>query len=242
MKIGVKTFDDLKFLQEFEGKVDFFEIMAIDNPRREIIEFLTKTKTPIIIHAQHRGFGVNNADKSKEEKNNQAIKTAIKLAEKVGAKKIITHPGELDNKNCSEEQSINFIRKINDKRVIIENLPYHNKTRLCSTLEDTSKYLKETNSGLCFDINHAISAALELKEDYIEFVKKFIKLKPTHYHLGGQKIKGDITHLCFKDSDIDLKKVIEILPKDAEVTLEVTTDLEKTKDDLNTIKSLLKER
>jgi deoxyribonuclease-4 len=243
MEIGVKTFDNLRFLQEFEGKADFFEIMAIDNQNQELIEFLTKTKTPIIIHAQHRGFEVNNADKTKEIKNERAIKTSIELANKVKANKIITHPGELDNNNCSKQNSIDFIKGIGDKRIIVENMPYDNGKRLCSTPENTKSYLKESGAKFCFDVNHAISAALELGLDYIKFIKSFIKLEPVHYHLGGQKINGrDITHLDFKDSEINLKKILELLPKDAKITLEVTTDLDKTKKDLEIITLILKSR
>jgi len=77
MKIGVKTYSEVKFLEYFEDKVDFFEIMALEKPNLEVIEFIKKTKVPIVIHSQHKTFGINNADSSKMEKNLSSIKTAI---------------------------------------------------------------------------------------------------------------------------------------------------------------------
>ena len=112
---------------------------------------------------------------------------------------------------------------------------YPRQTGLCP-----GSFLKETKAGFCFDINHAIETAIYLNEDYIEFIKKFVELKPAHYHLGGQNIKQKKGHISFKESDIDLKKILELIPKNAEITLEVSTDIEKTKEDLKIIRNLIK--
>lgn len=239
MKFGVKTFSNNEFLKAFENTADFFEIQAIE---KNNYDFLKKFKLPLVIHAQHQEFGINNADKSIFQKNLKSINFARKLADKYNAKKIILHPGDLLNKDCSEKQAISFIKNLEDKRIIIENLS-NPKTSLCTTPEQTKKILKQTKAGFCFDINHTIVTSLKLKKDYMQMIKKFIKLKPVHYHLGGQKISRfikskDKTHLSFKNSNIDLGKILKLIPKNVQITLEVTTNIKKTQYDLNLIKGL----
>ena len=245
MKIGVKTFKDPDYLKKFEEKVDFFEIMAIET---NDYDFIKELKLPIVVHSQHRMFGVNAADKKKQKRNLSSINFAKKIADLSNARKIILHPGEINNENCSIEQAISFIKNIDDKRVIIENIPAEAKiNRFCKTPAETKEFMKETGKGFCFDINHAIWAAIILKEDYIKFIKEFLKLKPVHYHFGGQKIKQlnipwyEREHLALRDSDFDLKEVLKLIPKDAEITLETTIDVEKTMDDVRIMKEWMKE-
>lgn len=245
MKIGVKTFSNPDYLKKFENKVDFFEIMAIETNN---YDFIKELKLPIVIHSQHRVFGVNVADKKKEKANLSSIKFAKKIADLSNARKIIIHPGEIENENCSLKQAISFIKNIDDNRIIIENVSSEAEvTRLCTTPLETKKFLKATGKEFCFDINHAIWAAVLLKEDYIKFVKEFLKLKPVHYHFGGQKIKNlnlkwyEREHLTIRESDFDLKEVLKLIPKDAEITLETTTNIEKTMDDIRIMKEWMKE-
>ncbi len=245
MKIGVKTFNNRNFLKSFENQVDFFEIMALETNN---YDFLREFKLPMVIHSQHRVFGVNIADITKREKNLQSINFARRIADKVNSKKIILHPGELENENCPKEQAISFVKSLDDKRIIIENVTQESEIkRLCTTPRETKEFLKATGKNFCFDINHAIISALFLKEDYLQFIKEFIKLKPIHYHFGGQitkKINSSserTDHLALKDSDFDLKEVLKLIPKNAEITLETTTDIEKTKDDVKRMKEMIRE-
>jgi len=234
MKIGVKTYCNKIFLKHFDDKADFFEVMALEG---KDYSFLREFSKPIIIHAQHQLLGVNNADKTQRTKNISSLQFAISLANQNKSAKIIVHPGNIINKNCSKEESISLINSFKDKRMLIENMPCPEEY-LCTTPEEMSEYLKETGKGFCFDINHAISAALILKRDPFKMIKNFLKLKPSHYHLGGQKLttNEEGQHLSFKDSKIDLDKIMKLIPKDAEITLETTTDIEKTEYDLDFIR------
>ena len=60
MKLGVKTFFSEEFLDAFADKADFFEVTAIVGNN---YDFLKKYSKPIVIHAEHKGFGTNPADK-----------------------------------------------------------------------------------------------------------------------------------------------------------------------------------
>src|SRR3989339_416656 len=93
---------------------------------------------------------------------------------------------------------------------------------------------KESSLKIC-------QAGIFIQKDYLQYIKEFVKLKPTHYHIGGQIIKEKKTHLALRDCDFDLKEVLKLIPKNAEITLEVTTDPEKTLDNINIMRRLMKE-
>jgi len=235
MKIGVKTYDGEEYIEFFKDKVDFLEVMSFVD--RELIK-----NSKIVIHSKHSRFGINPADINKENENKTEIEESQNIAHFCKSNKIIVHPGIIQNENCSEKQAIEFIRKMNDKRIIIENMPKMNKgVNLCSTPEETKDFLEKTNKGFCFDINHAISSAFENKLDPYAYIKDFIKLNPVHIHLGGQTIPDDTTHIALTESNIDLKGVIALLPENSDICLEVTQDIKKTEEDIKLLKSLWKE-
>ncbi len=241
MKIGVKTYNSEKFLKHFENKADFFEIMAI---QKNDYSFLKKFSLSMVIHAEHQGFGTNIADISKKKSNLKSINFAIKLADTVNSRKIIVHPGAIkkENPNYSEENAVNFLHEINDDRILIENLPKKYKQPdiiLCSTSKEVKTFIKKTKSGFCFDINHAIGYVNSFKGDY-GILKEYIKLNPKHYHLGGQIINSEEEHLCFRNSNLDLKKIFKYIPKNAEITLETETDIKKVEDDVKIIREIIK--
>lgn len=239
MKIGVKIFSEKDFALHFENKADFLEVMAIEG---KDYSFLKDYNLPIVIHAQHEKFGFNAADRSIRDRNLKSINFAIKLANSLDAEKIIVHPGKLFDYNCSIQEAINFLKKL-DERIIIENLPENGFGRhfLCTNAEETREFLEKVKKGFCLDINHAISSALYIKKDYLQDLKEYLSLEPAHYHLGGQKIEGDITHLALEEGDINLKEVLKLLPKDAEITLETKHDIAKTENDLKIMRAILAE-
>lgn len=237
MNIGAKTYGDVDFMKKVDNSADFFEIMAIEG---KDYSFLKNFSKPIVIHAQHESFGVNNADKTKKIKNLSSISCAIKMADKYKSKKIVLHPGRIDEKNCSEEEAISFINSIKDDRILIENVCYP-ESNLCLTPESMTRVLKETGKGFCFDINHAIVAAQYLNKDPYSFLEEFSKLKPQLYHLGGQDITlKDKTHLSFKNSNIDLNKIFKIIKRDIDITLEVTVNPSDTLYDIDFMRKFIK--
>lgn len=236
MKFGVKTYDSEEFLDMFVDKSDFFEIQAI---RKNDYSFLYKYDKEIVLHCEHQGFGVNIADSSILEKNILSIEFAKELANKINAKKIIIHPGHFENEFCSVENSINFLNEFCDERFIVENMPEIGgklkKIRIGSSPEELKHILNKTKVGFCFDINHAIEYSITNNLDYWEIISEFEKLKPTHYHLGGEKIPECRSHISFCDSNLNLKKVFELISKNAEITLEVGMDIKEVKNDLEVV-------
>ena len=234
MKIGVKTFNDPNLLKHFEKKIDFFEIQAIQS---NDYSFLKEFSLPIVVHAEHHNWGINIADKDKEKSNLKAINFAQKVADMVCAKKIIVHSGfNSEHSNCSIETVIDFLKKINDKRILIETLIYFS-----ASPEEIKRIMEATGVGFCFDLNHAISYASKNNLKVIEVVKKFLKLNPSHFHIGGQRKEfgeyGD--HLSLKEFDYDWKEILSLYPKDAELILETTIDRSEIEQDVEFIRKII---
>jgi endonuclease IV len=180
MKIGVKTFGNPDLLKHFEGKVSFFEIQAIQS---NDYSFLKNFSLPIVVHAEHDEWGINISDKNKEKSNLKAINFAQKIADMTGSKKIIVHPGsDSGSSDCSIDNTIDFLKKINDGRILIENL-----ISFSASPEEIKKIIKSTGVGFCFDLNHSMDYALKNNLDVMETIKKFLKLNPSHFHIGDKE-------------------------------------------------------
>jgi len=242
MKIGVKSYDDEKFFEYFEDKVDFFEVMAM---QKKDYSFLRNFSLPIVIHAEHEKLGANPADISKKEQNLKSINFARKLADMTNAKKIIFHPGfiEKGKKNFSLKNAINFLNEINDDRILVENLPASRNTqkiRLCQKPRQIKRFMKKTNAKFCFDVNHTIELRKKLNGKY-NFIKKYLKLNPSHYHISGQKSAEGEIHLSFLNSNLNLKEILKYYPKNAEITLETETNIKKVEKDIELIRNVIDE-
>jgi len=240
MKIGVKTYGEKDIHEYLDNKVDFFEVMAVQGRNYSC---LTGFSVPIIIHAEHRGFGANPADISRREQDIKSLNFARKIADYVNANKIIVHPGVIEkgNKNCNLENAVNFFKEINDGRILIENLPFHkNEISLCQITDEIKYFIQETNMLFCFDINHAIASFGQINGDF-NFIEKYLELNPAHYHIGGQNLKTMEDHLHLFDSNLPLEKILKYYPFDAEITLETGVDAKKVEKDVEIIKGVLRE-
>ncbi len=238
MKFGAKIYNEKATAKYFENKADFLEVMALDGVD---YSFLKNYSLPIVVHAMHDKWNVNPADRKRKKENDLSVGIAVELADIVGAKKIIFHPGFVPG---TEEESVSYIKDL-DKRIIVENMPpvWSGRDFLCSTPDDMKRLMKKYNRRFCFDIAHAIQSADYHRENFYQMIKNFVELHPEHYHLGGVRIKDVMFlggHLSFEDSDMPLKEILKLIPNDAEISLEVSKDKEKIKRDLALVKNLIK--
>ncbi|MEN9626049.1 MAG: hypothetical protein RL557_377 [archaeon] len=240
MKIGVKCYHEEDFLDYFIGKADFFEVQGLRNKDYSFLKKYRKQNIPIVIHAEHHKQGCNPADKSLKT-TAPSIQQAIRIANLAESKKIILHAGIIDNKHCSEEQAINFVNSLKDRRLLIENTFRNRKEgSLCTTPEEMKSFLKKTKKGFIFDLAHCIISAHLNKKDPWEFIQAFLKLKPKHFHLSGQKWDSlQDLHLSLTKCDFDLAKILRLYPKDAEITLEVSKYKDKTDEDVKFIRKII---
>jgi len=233
MKFGAKSYFEEEFLDYFADKADFLEVQGL---RSHNYDFIKKYKLSIVVHAEHQKQGSNPADPSCVT-NLESIRNSQRIASSVNGKKIVFHPGAITNPGCSKGDSIKFIKGIDDNRILLENLG--NSNALCRKPEEMKEFMEETGKGFIFDVAHAMINANRFGEDQIEFIKKFIRLKPQHFHISGQMINElNDQHLALHECDIDWYEILKLFPKDAEVTMEVSTDIKKTAKDLDMIRNV----
>lgn len=218
IKYGLKIWSSDKSLFReaaelfYDKKIDFIELYIVPNSMDDINIFEDFKKIPTAIHATHteHGFDVFSLDDSKIKFfGNQIIKPANFL----NSKFIVVHAEEGDSKEIFKKN----IEKINDSRMLIENLPQKslegNDCFASSYLQ--LKFIKDCGFNFCFDFSHAIKSAISQKIDYKEFIEKLIKeLSPNYFHICNGKLDNDRDeHLDLFDGDFDIKWIKSILVK-----------------------------
>ncbi len=232
MKVGIKVFpDSIPYLKKVIDYVDFVEIMAVVGAN---FSGLKDYDIPYIVHNQHYHWGINLANPKKEKLNITSLNTSIKLADDLDAKYIIVHPGVEESKGCSVNQIVKVFRKLNDPRIIVENVPFVISKKgsifkhFGKTVEGIRHIKKEAKVGFCLDFSHAKCEAIFLGEDYLRYIKKMNNLNPEHYHIcDGMKDGDKDLHKHFWEGSMDLETLKNLIPKNKGVTIETNHDFEK---------------
>src|SRR3989338_8001414 len=167
----------------------------------------------------------------------------IKIGFKIWSeKKLIVHAGA----EGSIETAENFLKKINDERVIIEKMPKRGlKNENClGYSKEQIKRLMDCGCGFCLDFSHACKAAVSLKMDYKMLVKELLELKPVMFHLSDGSLDNEYDeHLAFGKGNFDIKFFLDCVKnnKDKFVTLETFRKNNKSfEEDINNLDYLRK--
>lgn len=227
MNLGAKLnlSDEKRELLESVSKIfDFIEVYYL--PFNPFTLDVSKIKTRWVVHSPHGEHGVNLAF---ADSNIEKVKDAILLANKIGAKKLIVHPGEyrekLDKKRMMENlEEINEDCEQHGIRMLIENLPFVSDYQIfCSgaTPNEIKEIVKKVKCGFVLDFSHAYHASISLKKDYKKFILDFMKLKPEHFHLyDSQANQEKDLHLPLGEGGLDIPFFVSLV-KDEDVTLEL---------------------
>ena len=234
LKLGSKNTsytEDIHFFYKREY-FQYIELFATPESFDDTIEYWKQLSIPIIIHAPHSFAGMNLSLSEERENNINKIKETFRFADALGSEFIIFHSGI----NGTIEEAIYQLRPFIDSRCLIENKPKKGlKDEKCigSTPEEIKHLLNELQISFCFDIGHAICAANSLEREPIGFMKEFLNLNPSMYHLtdGDYKNEHD-THLHYGKGTFPLKELIKIIPSESKITNEA-----KHEDNLNAFKS-----
>lgn len=227
MNIGFKLYspDQIELFSKFSDCVDFVEIMAVQ--KYNILAF-DSIKCPVYIHCEHENFGINLADKEKENLNRRAIMHCLRLADRLNARKVVIHPGHIESDKCSKEQAISLLSGFNDNRIIIENMPIKGVFKLLACETESIKWIMQKSSkGLCLDFGHATLVALAHGSSPLEFVSSIVALGPSYYHISDAiyETKEDHTHLG--KGNAPLKEYLMMIPKDSYITVETAKENEQ---------------
>ncbi len=238
LKIWSKNYNLIPEAKRLIDKDIFHYVELLIVPGTEISPF-RRIKLPYIIHIAHDNFGVNISDREKEAFNLGVINNCIEWADMLNAKYLILHPGF-----GKIETTKKFLEKINDKRILIENMPMVglNNEKMIGYTPEQVKELKENKFGFCLDFGHAIKAAISLKKDYKKFIKEFLKLNPKILHIAdGTFNSGKDEHLNIGEGEYDFNFLKECLEKSniEYITMETPrTNLNSLKEDLENLKKL----
>ncbi len=230
-KIGLKLwsinknyFNEAKRLFE-EGFYDYIELYAVPETL-EFIDFWKELKVPFIIHAPHYGNGLNFADPQNISKNMYLAEQAIRYADELGAEYIIFHPGI----GGHIEETVRQMSRIRDPRILIENKPYlgfGNVICVGSQPGEIECVMNQCDVGCCLDIGHAICAANSHNVDHTTFLREFIELGPSVYHLSDGDVNSEFdSHEHLGDGNYELKELFSLLPQNSTISIESKKDSE----------------
>ena len=235
-KIGLKLwsinknyFNEAKRLFE-EGFYDYIELYAVPDTL-EHIAFWKTLNIPFIIHAPHYGSGLNFSVPEKADENRRLAEQAIRYADELEAEYIIFHPGI---SGCIEETARQMSR-IAEPRILLENKPYRGFGDLIcvgSRPEEIASVMKQCNIGCCLDIGHAICAANSHGVDHVAFLKQFVALGPSMYHLSDGDVNGQLDrHDHLGEGSYDLETLIKLIDFNKPITLETDKNSKHDLDD-----------
>lgn len=221
-----------------QGYFDYIELYAVPGTQDTIDKWKT-LNIPFVIHAPHFRHGVNLAQKESLEKNLKHYEETKIFADALNSEHIIFHPGI----GGDIEETARQLNIINDDRILIENKPHKAipsmSARFCtgSKVKEIQFVLDNTNVGFCLDIGHAIAAANSFKQAPYEYVKKFISLNPTMYHLSDTDMDSEYDyHYNFGKGSLEVAAVLANIPKGSLISIETIKNfkdsLEDFKDDI----------
>jgi len=235
-KIGLKIWsvnqnyvrDAIRLFEQ--GYCQYIELLAVPDSFEKTIGLWKDLKIPFIIHAPHFNLGLNFANQENFEKNMRLVQETLRFADALNAQFVIFHPGV----NGDTQETVRQLKNIKDQRIIIENKPYWgiknrmlSKDYLCNghSPQEIASIMQETGVGFCFDIEHAIVAANALAIDQIEYVKSFLALKPTMFHITDGDWHGVFDqHKHLGQGNFKFDQVLGLYPADCMISIESVHD------------------
>jgi deoxyribonuclease-4 len=243
-KIGLKFYSNritASDANKVADRIDFIELMCHRDTRLESLGFLKRMGLEINVHNMHLEQGVNISNPGRRGENLDSLLLSSRMADYFGSKYIVVHPGEKERAECAMDNSIGMFIDQDDKRMLVENMPFENKTRFfCTFPEETRIFMKAAGCGLCLDIGHATAAAFGMKRNYLKTIKDFLALKPCYFHLQDTRISSNKDcHLHFGQGELDLPRIFKLLPRGAMLCIETEKDIKGRLGDIEFLRNNL---
>ena len=243
IKISTKNFNLLPEIYLNDDIIDFIEIILDPEFTTKDIRIIKSLELPYAIHFPNSNNGIDFGDLTKNRENIEFIDRINQYKNKLSDLKpicYIIHPESGDI-----ELSIVNIQKLQMEPLALENMPrlgIHGEKMLGYDANSLNKYFKCIEQlKFCFDINHAIKAAISMKRDYLLFVKEFLEFKkPILFHISGGNLNIETDeHLALDEGQYNLSKIKKILlnyKHNVNLTFETPRNYEKKiNDDLKYI-------
>lgn len=218
-----------------QGVYDYLELYVVPGTLHTL-PLWGSLPIPYIIHCPHFAHGFNLADPAKRASNAQIYSEVKEFADALKARYIIFHGG-IDH--CIEETAAQ-LASFHESRALIENKPMKALPKLMGgsfcrgyNLEEISYVQQVAHCGFCLDIGHAACSANSQGIDVYTYIQDFLRLKPAMVHLSDIE---DMTsefdaHPHLGTGELDLSRIIHLLPESCPVSLETIKSAETTLDD-----------
>ncbi len=203
------------------GSIDATELYIMPGKvDRDALELLRGTT--VFIHASHEnhGFDVNSLQRKQERQFKDEV---VATADFLNAERIVVHAGVGND----PEAFARNLKKIDDPRIIVENMPKEalgGGTCFGYDLYQLRKIQKLTKKPLCLDVGHAIKSAISQGLDPKEFLDAiFTTLRPSYFHISDGDTSTLIDeHLDLGTGNYDLpwiRSKIESLARDGDIQI-----------------------
>ena len=208
------------------GYCSYVELYAVPGTFEETAAGWKSLNIPFTLHCPHFAHGFNLGKSELKDNNRKIFDEVRRFADLLNVDFIIIHGGI----GGEVEETAKQLKDLNEPRALIENKPYKavpviapGKTCVGYSPEQIELIKDESSGcGFCLDFNHAICAANSFKLDYIDYLKKFMSLKPDMFHLSDlpdEKTEYD-GHFHLGEGKLDLKSLMQFMNKDSKVSLE----------------------
>ena len=206
------------------GVFDYLELYVVPGS----LNALTLWKNldiPYIIHCPHFAHGFNLADSAKRAFNADIYSEVKRFADALKARYIIFHGG-VDH--CIEETAAQ-LAAFHEPRALLENKPMRALPKLMGgrycrgySVQEIRYVQDVAHCGFCLDIGHAVCSANSQGIEAYSYIQDFSRLQPTMVHLSDVADMSSEydAHPHLGTGELDLQRVISLLPQDCPVSLE----------------------
>ena len=223
-----------------EKAYDYIELYIVPGTYDKYIEMWRNLKISYIIHCTHSMHGFNLAIEEKLKGNLKIFSEVKAFCDDLGGKYIIIHPGI----GGVLESVTGQINAINDKRLLVENMPYVSMFGdgcKGSTYEELKMIINSCNVGFCLDAAHAITTAFHLVVNSFEYMKRMLNLAPEVIHISDGRKEIHSEHLNIGQGEFNFTEIKNIIalsnakyltlesPKGGDGLNNFTDDLKKVK-------------
>lgn len=244
IKIATRNLDLIPEIYANRNIIDFIEIILLPEFTKEDIQFIRNLQMPYAIHIPAGIYDLDFGNIQKQAKNLSYIKKINQSNKELNAFCYIVHPESRDI-----ELSLANISKLQLGPLAMENMP--RESHLGGELlgfdpPGLQSFFKRMPAlEFCFDISHAIKAAISLNTDPLTFINEFLAFKkPIIFHIAGGTLSTAIDeHLNLYEGQYALSEIKRVLLRqnyNVNLTFETPKSAEKTiKNDLKNIKYFL---
>jgi deoxyribonuclease-4 len=224
VKIATRNLDFIPEIYANQDLIDFIEIILLPEFIPNDVKIIQNLKIPYVIHIPAGVYDLDFGNSEKQPNNIKFIKKLNQAVPKLNPLCFIVHPesGDID-------LSITNLKKLRCAPLALENMP--KASHLGGELLGFDPpglqefFTRMPTLAFCFDLNHAIKAAISQELDPLLFIQEFLAFKqPLLFHIAGGTLSTAIDeHLSLDDGDYPLpalKTLLSQLPYPVPLTFE----------------------